>query len=133
MQPLEPALDDVAAMAMENELLRYENRYLRARTAEVLAMVEKADIGDQVAGYEPGSLWGRSDEQAKARATRRSGQPEAVQKRETPSPEGDDDSAKQDLVGLLSRLDESPAGWLLRRRRGFRDMRERYLSDEGES
>jgi hypothetical protein len=38
-----------------------------------------------------------------------------------------DRSARDDLVWLLRRLDRSLAGPLLRRRSGFRELRERYL------
>jgi hypothetical protein len=41
--------------------------------------------------------------------------------------ENPDDSARADLVWLLERLDRSPAGSLLRARKGFRAIRDKYL------
>ena len=37
------------------------------------------------------------------------------------------DTARADLVWLLERLDRSPAGFLLRTRKGFRALRDKYL------
>lgn len=94
MTPLEPIRpSDASSVAMENDLLRYEVRHLRARIA---------DLDDRVKDLEEN----------------RPGAPTAAGQQ-----------AHDDLVWLLRRLDTSPAGVALRRVRGFRILRERYLED----
>lgn len=108
MQPLSPMRpEEHSALAMENELLRYEVRHLRARLKgaeqEVARLErERADAatgdtaGDAVAMTAPG---------------------EAGQ-------------AHDDLVWLLQRLNNTPAGFALRRQAGFRTLLERYVEGQ---
>jgi hypothetical protein len=105
MEPLvRHTADEVSALVMENELLRYEVIHLRAR----LAAAEKAVAKAQRA-HDP--------------STPPSSRPSA-----TPIRDGEDASqVREDLVWLLGRLDASPLGPLMRRRAGFRALRERYL------
>ncbi len=94
MEPLvRTTPDEATALAMENELLRYEVRHLRAR----LAAAQKGAP---------------------------QGQPEGGQG--APAAAGQD-TAREDLVWLLERLDSSPAGPLFRGRAGFRTLRAKYL------
>lgn len=97
MEPLvrvEP--DELASLAMENQLLRYEVHHLRAKLAE-------------------------------GKRARKSAKEEAA------DPSGpSSDEARADLVALLERLDQSPAGPLLRHRSGIKALREKYLGGSAE-
>lgn len=92
MRPLDPVeATEAHALAMENELLRYEVRHLRARL--------RGDFANAVLDPETSPIAARNAQ------------------------------AHDDLLWLLRRLDDSPAGIALRRVPGFRTLRERYLSE----
>ncbi len=102
MEPLVRVEHNAAVdLQMENELLRYEGLHLRAR----LAAAE--DLA--------------ANRQAKLERLR-SQRPNTGPAR---------DEARDDLVWLLTRLDRSPAGPLLRRYAGFCTLRDRYLGGSG--
>ncbi|MGH3347331.1 MAG: hypothetical protein ACRDO4_10135 [Nocardioides sp.] len=98
MEPLVRAEHSGAVdLQMENELLRYEVVHLRARLA----------AAEDLAAKRQGRLERLGDQRATTGSTR--------------------DEARDDLVWLLTRLDRSPAGLLLRRYAGFSTLRDRYL------
>ncbi len=87
--------DDVDVLRMENELLAFEVSFLKARMAGT---------------------------------GKRTGSPSSL------SRVSHLEEAEQDLVLLLRRMGNSPLGPLLRRRRSFRTLEERYLDvPEGQS
>lgn len=101
MQPLSPMRpEEHSALAMENELLRYEVRHLRARL--------------------------KGAEQELARAERKRAEGASGETAWTPAP-GEAGQAHDDLVWLLQRLNNTPAGFALRRQSGFRTLLERYV------
>lgn len=105
MQPLDPiTADEAGKLAMENELLRYEVRHLRARLAA---------RPEPVAAPTPPTA--RKNPTAKQLRMRKARQARNRQ-------------AYADIVWLVRRLDTSPAGPLLRRVEGFRTLRARYLT-----
>lgn len=99
MQPLNfTRPTELNSALMENELLRYEVRHLRARLAA-------AEAGAARTGK--GGKGGRSSKEQQG-----------------------NQQAYDDLLWLLRRLDESPAGFALRRLEGFRVLRARYLAGQ---
>jgi len=108
MQPLDPiTADEAGKLAMENELLRYEVRHLRARLA--------APPEPVAAPTPPTTPTARKNPTAKQLRMRKARQARNRQ-------------AYADIVWLVRRLDSSPAGPLLRRVEGFRTLRARYLT-----
>jgi regulator of replication initiation timing len=90
---------------MENELLRYEVRHLRARLE---AMGDKGAVHkDERNGGRDGKAPRPADAQRQQR----------------------NEQAYDDLLWLLRRLDHSPAGPVLRRMKGFQVLRDRYPVD----
>lgn len=100
--------DDAAALAMENELLRYENVHLRARLKEADKAAQKATDALE------------------------------AQRGVTPQPGGAEpavaatNEAREDLVWLLKRLDQSAVGPMFRTRAGFRALRAKYVGGAAE-
>lgn len=106
MQPLDPIVPDEAhKLAMENDLLRYEVRHLRARLAALTPTEPATPAGPGKGGQKRGGQAERQDRDRQARNRQ----------------------AYDDIVWLVGRLDTSPAGPLLRRIEGFRTLRSRYL------
>lgn len=102
MQPLSPVrAEEASALTMENELLRYEVRHLRARLEGAEQELRRAE---------------RSDDDASSLAT-------------APITEPGGERASEDLVWLLQRLNTSPLGFALRRQSGFRTLLQRHLGD----
>jgi chromosome segregation ATPase len=100
MQPLSRVTaDELSSLVMENELLRYEITHVRAR----LAAAEKA--------------------------LERSRRDLDELKTSTAADGGDQAAAREDLVWLLTRLDASPLGRVLRRRPRVAELRRRYLPE----
>ncbi len=118
---------DVDTLRMENELLAFEVRFLKARFSEperFRAQLEemrpqleeaKAQLKETTAQLED------------ARAQLEAAGPQLEEARNTAARlEG----AETDLVLLLRRLGESPAGRLFRRKPAFRDLERRYLGND---
>lgn len=113
MQPLNPARpDELSSLMMENELLRFEVAHLRSRLA--VATTRPTKGGTKGAAKTPATTTATTPVTGTARATI------DAARRQT---------AYDDLVWLLRRLDGSPAGFLLRRVEGFRTLRGRYLAE----
>lgn len=101
MQPLSRVTaDELSSVIMENELLRYEIAHVRARLAAAEKSLLKATKERALAGSD--------DESAQGEGT---------------------DTARADLVWLLTRLDASPLGRMLARRPRMVELRRRYLSE----
>ena len=83
---------DIDALRMENELLAFEVRFLKAQLAET--------------------------ERLKARLAEAENSIERLER------------AERDFVLLLRRLADSPFGWFLRLRRGFRNLEQQYLDTD---
>lgn len=116
MQPLHPTRPtELRAALMENELLRYENRHLKARLSEAIG--EFPPTPDDLTGDRPAAR----EQQAPAEGQG------LAKEAATPTQQ----RAYDDIVWLVGRLDRSLVGPMLRRWDGFRTLRERYLSGEG--
>jgi Tfp pilus assembly protein PilN len=87
---------DIDALQMENELLAFEIRFLKAQLADIQRL-KKSHLAE----------------------TQRLGSRLEASER-----------AEKDLVLLLSRLANSPLGWLFRFKRGFRTLEQKYLSKD---
>jgi hypothetical protein len=99
MQPLSRVTgDELSSLMMENELLRYEITHVRARLAAAEQMLAKAQRDLELAEASEESTGG-----------------------------GEAATARDDLVWLLTRLDSSPLGRVLRRRRRIAELNRRYL------
>ena len=94
---------DIDALQMENELLAFEVRFLKAQLAEAERFDER--------------LRSRLEESECSLAPLRSRLEEA-------------ERAEKDLVLLLRRLANSPLGPVLRLRQGFRTLEQRYLGSD---
>ncbi len=97
---------DIDTLRMENELLAFEVRFLKARFAEPERFRTKL-------------------EEAEAQLEETRAQLEEAE-RSVARLEG----AEADLVLLLRRLADSPAGWLFRRKPAFRELERRYLDND---
>ena len=107
MEPLiRPHADELSALVMENELLRYEVAHLRARSL--------------AAEHRLTQLTERLERRAAATDE------DAAEELES-EPTLADSSARDDLVWLLDRLDGSPVRHVLRRRPRYRELVQRYL------
>jgi hypothetical protein len=95
---------DTEALRMENELLIFEVRFLKAQLSAREAEHERTAA----------QLRSRLEESEHSVARLRDQLAEA-------------ESAEQDLVLLLRRLRNSPFGWFLRLKQNFRNLEQRYL------
>ena len=114
---------DVDALRMENELLAFEVRFLKARFAEperFRTKLEEAEAQLEEAEAQLEETRAQSEE-TRAQLEDRLEEAESSVARLT--------GAEADLVLLLRRLSDSPAGWFLRRKPAFRDLEQRYLDD----
>ncbi len=104
---------DIDVLRMENELLAFEVRFLKARFAEPERF--KAQL-----------------EETRAQLEETRAQPEETraQLEEAESSVARLEGAEADLVLLLRRLADSPAGWLFRRKPAFRELERRYLDND---
>ena len=87
---------DIDALQMENELLAFEIRFLKAQLADIQRL-KKSHL---------------------AETQRLESRLEASER------------VEKDLVLLLSRLANSPLGWLFKFKRGFRTLEQKYLSKD---
>ena len=101
---------DVDALRMENELLAFEVRFLKARFAEPEKFRTKLEEAEAQLEEARAQLEDRLEE-ARSSVARFEG-------------------AEADLVLLLRRLADSPAGWLFRRKPAFRELERRYLDND---
>lgn len=98
---------DADALRRENELLAFEVRFLRARLAET----EHASTSLRNKLEESGQTIARLNEEITI-TTRRKARLESVER---------------DLITLLTRLSQNPLGRVLRLKKGYRNLEQRYL------
>ena len=154
MKPLrQSSIDDLPSLQMENELLMHEIRYLRARLTAAERKGATAPRAQRPAPMPTAATKPIATAAAKpiaAEATK----PVAAEATKPPKPtkptaagahpkpgtaapkpesragnvavEEKHRLAEEDLRWLLRRLDESPLGFLLRRKQGFRTLLSRY-------
>jgi uncharacterized protein HemX len=105
---------DIDALRMENELLTFEVRFLKAQLSARETEAERfaAQLKSQLEES------GRRLEESERSAEQLRGQLAEAQR------------AKQDLVLLLTRLSGSPLGWIFRLRENFRILEQRYLDTD---
>lgn len=137
---------DVDALRMENELLAFEVRFLKARLGR-----SGKDLGSSTP-LSRISFLVEAEGDLIVLLRRLGGSPlgpvfrlqrnfRVLEDRYlvSPGPQGSPDSpyqiarleqAEMDLALLLRRLGRPPLGWLFRRRRSFRTLQARYLSEE---
>jgi hypothetical protein len=101
MQPLSRVTaDELSSLVMENELLRYEITHVRARLAAAEKALDKTRRELDLGTASETSIGGV-----------------------------DAAAVREDLVWLLTRLDSSPLGRVLRRRPRIAELRRRYLPE----
>ena len=122
MRPLH-TLDarDLASLQMENELLAHEVRHLRARLAQSERASEKAraagrkelaeKLKDMRVRFKQEKKLRRASDRENARLKRRLAKARA---------------AEDDLRWLLNRLNDSPLGPFVRRRKGYLALTDKY-------
>ena len=111
---------DVDALRMENELLAFEVRFLKARFAEPERFRTKLEEAEAQLEESRAQL-------GEAKVTRAQFEDRLeVAESSVARLEG----AEADLVLLLRRLTDSPAGWLFRRKPAFRELQRRYLDND---
>lgn len=134
---------DVDMLRMENELLTFEVRFLRARLGWSAKGAGTSSSLSRISHLEEAEtdlvlLLRRLGNSPLGPLLRRRKNFRAMEERYLSSPEGPEfptlserilrlEAAERDLVSLLRRLDRPPFGLLLRRRRSFRTLQERYL------
>ena len=111
---------DVDTLRMENELLAFEVRFLKARFAEPERF--RARLEEAEAQLE--------ETRAQLEETRAQLEEAGPQLEEARSTTARLESAEADLVLLLRRLASSPAGRLYRRKPAFRELERRYLDND---
>lgn len=104
---------DIDALRMENELLAFEVRFLKTRLAE-----HDRTVAEQKS--QPSRAWQPAEDLRK--------RPDKTERASiSPQRKAQLERAEKDLTLLLERLSGSPLGPLLRRRKSFRDLEQRYL------
>lgn len=128
---------DVDALRMENELLAFEVRFLKARFAEPEKFRTKLEEAEAQLEETRAQL-----EETRAQPEETRAQPEKAessvarleetraQLEEAESSVARLEGAEADLVLLLRRLADSPAGWFFRRKPAFRELEQRYLDND---
>jgi predicted nucleic acid-binding Zn-ribbon protein len=105
---------DVDALRMENELLTFEVRFLKAQLSARETAAERSAAQLQSRLEEAERRLGESEHSTAQLRTRLE----------------EAERAEQDLVLLLRRLANSPLGWLLRLKQNFRILEQRYLGND---
>ncbi|MBA4116582.1 MAG: hypothetical protein H0X71_09165 [Rubrobacter sp.] len=118
---------DVDALRMENELLAFEVRFLKALFAEPERFRTKLEEAEAQLEESRAQLEETRAQLKEAKETRTQSEVRLeVAERSVARLEG----AEADLVLLLRRLADSPAGWLFRRKPAFRELERRYLGND---
>lgn len=115
---------DADALRMENELLAFEVRFLKARFAEperFRTKLEEAEAQLEESRVQLGESRARLEETRAQFEDRLEVAESSVARL---------GGAEADLVLLLRRLADSPAGWLFRRKPAFRELERRYLDND---
>ena len=131
---------DVDVLRMENELLAFEVSFLKAQMSGAARRTGSPNSLSRVSHLEEAEqdlvlLLRRMENSPLRPLLRRNKNFRTLEKRYLDAPEGQSpeervtrlESAEKDLVLLLRRLGRPPLGPLLRRRKSFRTLEERYL------
>ena len=118
---------DVDTLRMENELLAFEVRFLKARFAEPERF--RVQLGEAEARLEETRAQ-LEETRAQLEETRAQLEEAGPQLEEARSTAARLEGAEADLVLLLRRLGESSAGRLFRRKPAFRELERRYLGND---
>ncbi len=125
---------DVDALRMENELLAFEVRFLKARFAEPERFRTKLEEAEAQLEESRTQL---EETRAQLEETRAQLEEAKVTRAQfedrlevAESSVARLEGAEADLVLLLRRLADSPAGWLFRRKPAFRELERRYLDND---
>jgi chromosome segregation ATPase len=112
---------------MENELLAFEVRFLKARFAEPERFRTKLEEAEAQLEESRARLEETRAQLEEAKVTRAQFEDRLeVAESSVARLEG----VESDLVLLLRRLADSPAGWLFRRKPAFRELERRYLDND---
>ncbi len=118
---------DVDTLRMENELLAFEVRFLKARFAEPERFRVRLEEAEARLEETRAQLQETGAQLQETRAQLEEAGPQLEEARSTTARlEG----AEADLVLLLRRLAGSPAGRLFRRKPAFRELERRYLDND---
>ena len=118
---------DVDTLRMENELLAFEVRFLKARFAEPERF--RVQLGEAEARLEETRAQ-LEETRAQLEETRAQLEEAGPQLEEARSTAARLEGTEADLVLLLRRLGESSAGRLFRRKPAFRELERRYLGND---
>lgn len=110
---------ELEALRMENELLAFEVRFLKAQLAGVQRANAEANVDAR--SYEERLRTIRSE---KAELESRLAESERSRARLA--------RVEKDIVLLLTRMRGSPLGWIFRLKKGFRTLERRYLLNAGD-
>jgi hypothetical protein len=135
--------DDIDLLRMENELLAFEVRFLKSRLGEPAKIPGSSASLNRIGYLEDAErdlilLLKRLAGRPTGPVLRRTGSFRALERKylHSPRPGGSSSSperlayleeAERDLILLLRRMFASPFGRLLRRRKAFRTLEQRYL------
>ncbi len=118
---------DVDALRMENELLAFEVRFLKAQFAEPERFRTKLEEAEAQLEESRTQLEETRAQLKEAKETRTQSE---VRLEVAESSVARLEGVEADLVLLLRRLADSPAGWLFRRKPAFRELERRYLDND---
>ncbi len=120
---------DIDALRMENELLTFEVRFLKARSAEPERTVAQLEQSRAQLEESRAQLEARLAESERSRAELEARLTETESSRA--DLEARLEGVETDLVSLLRSLVTSPLGRFLRRREEFRALERRYVGTDG--
>ncbi len=125
---------DVDALRMENELLAFEVRFLKAQFAEperFRTKLEEAEAQLEESRTQLEETRAQLEEtRAQLKEAKETRTQSEVRLEVAESSVARLEGAEADLVLLLRRLADSPAGWLFRRKPAFRELERRYLDND---
>ncbi len=121
---------DIDTLRMENELLAFEVRFLKARFAEPEKFRTKLEEAEAQLEETRAQLEETRAQPEKAESSVARLEETRAQLEEAESSVARLEGAEADLVLLLRRLADSPAGWFFRRKPAFRELERRYLDND---
>ncbi len=121
---------DVDALRMENELLAFEVRFLKARFAEPERFRTKLEEAEAQLEETRAQLEETRAQPEKAESSVARLEETRAQLEEAESSVARLEGAEADLILLLRRLADSPVGRLFRRKPAFRELERRYLGND---
>lgn len=112
---------------MENELLSFEVRFLKARFADPQRTIEQLESSEEKLKERLTKAQQNLEEARQARASLQERLAEVERSSLPPERRTDLEKAEKDLVALLENLSADPLARFFRRREAFRNLEERYL------